>query len=117
MDENFFGPFYFEVLTTLRNSIFINSILSNSSVWYNVKKEEIKLLERCDAQIMALGLSSNMKTSTVMMYLEMGWVPIPFILMSRRLLYLYHILTEEEQSLIYNFFKVQWSSPLKGDWA
>ena len=45
LEENCFGKYNFEVLTTLRNSLFINSILSNSASWYNLKKEDLKRLE------------------------------------------------------------------------
>ena len=117
MEENSFGPYYFEVLTTLRNALFINSILSNASVWYNLKIEDLKLLERCDANIMIKGLSSIRTTSPVIMYLEMAWTPINFIIKSRRLMYLFHILNENENLMLYKFFRSQSSSPLPGDWA
>ena len=55
MEENWFGPYFFEVLTTLRNALLINSILSNASVWYNVKQKEIEQLEKCDSILMARG--------------------------------------------------------------
>ena len=33
LDDMCFGPFQFEVANTLRESLFINSILTNSKVW------------------------------------------------------------------------------------
>ena len=32
------GPFYFQVALLLRESMFINGILTNAEVWHNVKK-------------------------------------------------------------------------------
>ena len=36
LDDIFFGPFYFEVALILRSSLFLNSILLNSEVWYRL---------------------------------------------------------------------------------
>ena len=117
MDEIFFESFYFEVLTTLQNSLFINSILSNSSVWYTVQKEEMKMSEQCNAEVLSQGLSTMKKTSTMIMYLEMGWIPIWFIMMSQRLMYLFKILNEKYNSMIFNFLQAQLAFPLKNNWV
>ena len=42
LDENWFGKYFFKVLSTLRNALLINSVLSNASVWYGVKMKEIE---------------------------------------------------------------------------
>ena len=52
-----------------------------------------------------------------MMYLELGWVPIIYLIKARCLLYLHYILNESEESMIYRFLQIQLSSPLRGDWA
>jgi hypothetical protein len=52
-----------------------------------------------------------------MLYLELACLPIRFILMSRRILFLQTILQECEQSLMYRFFQAQLNKPTKGDWC
>ena len=52
-----------------------------------------------------------------MLYLELACLPIRFILMSRRIMFLQTILQESETSLMHRFFKAQLSKPTKGDWC
>ena len=64
LNENYFGPFYFQIFATLRNALFINSVLSNSSVWYNLKQQDIDQLSRCDFRLLSKGLSAHICFST-----------------------------------------------------
>ena len=52
-----------------------------------------------------------------MLYLEVGVSPIRNIMRSRRLNFLYYILHEDEQSLVYSFLKAQLDNPTKNDWG
>ena len=51
-----------------------------------------------------------------MLYLEMGIFPLRFTVMTRRLLFLHYILTEDKKSLIYRFLQAQVKNPSKNDW-
>ena len=62
-------------------------------------------------------LSAPRSTPRPLLYLELGCIPIRFILKTRRLMYLKYILDEDEQSLIHSVFQAQVNSPLKGDWC
>ena len=48
LEEICFGPYHFEVAVTLRNALFISSVLCNSEAWYNISNEEINKLEQAD---------------------------------------------------------------------
>ena len=52
-----------------------------------------------------------------LIYLELGIVPIRFIIQTRRLLYLHHILQQKEESLLYRFFEAQLENPTSKDWV
>ena len=53
-----------------------------------------------------------------MLYLELGLIPIRFIIMLRKLIYLQHILKQKtEQTLLYRFFKAQFDNPTNDDWV
>ena len=43
-----FGPYFFQVDVMFRNSMFINAILCNSEVWYNLSEANINQLELVD---------------------------------------------------------------------
>ena len=61
-------------------------------------------------------LSAHSKTPLELLYLETGNIPIRFIIMARRLNFLWYILNEEEDSLIRTCLEAQLDRPSKGDW-
>ena len=56
LDTISFGTQYFKMLKMLRESLFINSILTNAEVWYGVKYSEIKELEELDCLLIRRAL-------------------------------------------------------------
>ena len=52
-----------------------------------------------------------------MLYLELGVVPIRFIIVERRLNFLWYILHEDSESLINMVLKKQLETPVPGDWG
>ena len=61
-------------------------------------------------------LSAHSKTPMEMLYLECGYIPVQFILKSRRLNFLWYILQQDPKSLLFEFFNAQLNNPIKGDW-
>ena len=62
-------------------------------------------------------LGAHSKTAKEFLYLETGAIPLRFIIMSRRMSYLHHIVTRNEHELIYKFFKAQERRSIKDDWV
>ena len=62
-------------------------------------------------------LGAHSKTPVEAMYLELGCIPLKFIIKSRRLNFLHYILTRKENDLLRNFFEVQAKYPVKNDWV
>ena len=110
----YFGSYVFEVAMTMRNSFLISSMLTNSSVWYNVTMKQIVTLEQVDEQLLRCILSAPKCTPVPMFYLETGSVPLRFILVSRRVLFLHYILTQDRSSMIFNVFMEQFSCQKRG---
>ena len=117
LEEVCYGQFHFEVAVILRDSLFLNSILTNSEAWYNVKPEEIEILEKCDENLLRNIFEAPCTTPKCMLYLESGCKPIRFAIMSRRLMYLHYILNEDDHSLVSRFFQAQNSEPYQDDWS
>ena len=42
------GEYYFATVVLLRESLFINGVLTNAEIWYSISKEEMKELEALD---------------------------------------------------------------------
>ena len=51
------------------------------------------------------------------MHLELGTLPIRFVIMKRRILFLHYILQQNKNNLLYKFFEAQLRYPQKGDWV
>ena len=117
LENTFFGPFFFEASLILRSSLLINSIILNSEVWYGVSKAEVEELEVVDQALLKRILEAPSTTPTPMLYLEMGCLPIRYIIMTRRIMYLHYLLTQDDDSLLSSFFMAQWENPVPGDWT
>ena len=61
---------------------------------------------------MVLKIYKSMSTPKEMLYLELGIVPIRFIIKMRRLNFLQYILQEDENCLIHTFLKAQLENQL-----
>ena len=75
------------------------------------------ILEHTDEQLLRRILEAPVSTPKCMLYLDSGCKPIRFVCMSRRLLFLHYILNEDDQSLIYKFYRAQESKSNSNDWC
>ena len=117
LEDICFGKYFFEVTVILRNSLFINSLIFNSEAWYNVTNTDLEELEKADEQLLRKILECPVSTPKEMMYLELACLPVRFIIMGRRIMFLQYILKENSDSLINRVFQAQLSNPDKNDWC
>ena len=111
------GPYYFQTAVIFRNSLLLSTMLTNVESWFGLTDKEVETLEKVDEQLMRRIMSAHSKTAIPALYLELGCVPIRFIIMQRRIGFLWYILNEPENSLIRNVFNSQLAHPAKGDWC
>ena len=116
LDTICLGGYYFESALRLRDSILVNGILFNSEVWYDLKETEIRLLEQIDESLLRKLLNAHSKTPLEALYLELGCLPLRYIIKARRLNYLHYLVNLKDDELLAKFFKAQLNSPTKGDW-
>ena len=88
------GHFYFQIAVTLRESLFLNGILTNVEPFSPLKQKELKVLIKCDTDLMKLLFNVNSFTNE-MLYIDTGKLPIEFIIAKKRLLYLWEICHEK----------------------
>ena len=105
MNDWCFGPFHFEVAVIFRESMLLSSILTNCEAWYRVKEQEVVILERCDENLLRMFFEAPATTPKCMLYLETGTKPIQFLIMKKRLMFLWYMLNEDENCLINRFFR------------
>ena len=117
LQDVYYGRYYFQVAKILRNALFLSSLLTNCEAWYNVSTVDRDLLEEADENLLRSILECPVTTPKEMLYLELNCLPIRYILMKRRLHFLYYILSQKKDSLIYQFFQAQLRNSVKGDWS
>ena len=111
------GVFHFDIAEILRNALLISSMLSNSETWYGLTQLEKDQLEQIDEMLLRNLFSCSRNVPKDLLYLEMGLVPISYIIKERRLLFMHHILRQKEDSLVFRFFMAQLNSPTNNDWV
>ena len=110
------GHFHFQVAFILRESLFINGILTNIETFSPVKQKSLNVLIRCETDL--LKSLFNIKSFTYeLLFFESGKLPIQFIIAQRRFMYLWHILTRPKSELLYKIYQLQQVRPTRGDWA
>ena len=117
LESTVFGPFQFEVALTLRASLLLNGILTNSEAWYGLRTADIENLEQIDEQLLRRILEVGSGCPKEMLYLDTGTMPIRFIITYRRIMFLHYILNEDQESLICRFYKAQVKNPTINDWS
>ena len=92
------GMFHMDIALTLRESMFINVVLTNSESWYNMKEEHFKILEMKDNELMRKVFDAHSKTACELFWLESGKIYIRYVV-KLRLMYLWTILMQKEEKL------------------
>ena len=100
LEDVCFGKYFFEVAIIWRNTYLISSLLTNAEAWYSLTQADVDILESVDESLLRRILEAPISTPIEMLYLELGVIPIRFIIKERRMNFLWYILNEEKESLI-----------------
>ena len=68
----------------MRESLLLGSMLSNCERWINITKGELDSLEKPDTMMQRSILKTNGNPSKVFMYLELGILPVKYVMMKKR---------------------------------
>ena len=74
------------------------------------------MLERVDEHMLRKMLYSHSKVAKELLYLETGNIPCRFVLMARRLNFLFYMLQLDSETLLRSFLQAQIDKPTVGDW-
>ena len=113
-----FGAHYFEIASTLRNSILRNGMLTKCEIWYTITPTEVNQLEEVDKLLLRQIMNVPISCPIEALYLELGCVPLSFMIKARRVNYLHHLVTRSETEMLSKFFYAQWKYPSKkNEWT
>ena len=88
-------------------------MLTNAEGWINVTKQDLQDLEKPDTILVRSVFEST--ASKVFMMLEVGFLPVRFVIMKKLLQFLHLILNESINSMIRQVYNVLKEDSRKGD--
>ena len=97
-------------------SLLLNSILLNSEAWYSPPIKDIEELEKVDCSLLRQILEAPSGTPNCMLYLELGCIPIRFLVKQRGLMFLHYLLQQDGDTLLFKVLNSQIEESVKGDW-
>ena len=101
----------------LRQAWLVNGILYNSEVWHGLREVDIANFVAIDKYLLRGIINSHSKAPIEHLYLELGALPLSYVIRARRLIYLQTILKRHESDLIRRIYVCQKASQLTGDWC
>ena len=111
------GHFYFETALVMRDSMLISKLVASSEVWYNITKTEYQKLENIDETFTRRLLNVQSSVPKESLYIEIGKLPVKFIIKTRRLMYWWHLTNLNKTELLYKFYTAQNLKTNHGDWV
>ena len=108
------GIFYFQTAIILRDSMFVNGILTNVECWNFIPEKGYKILE--DLDIRLFNELFGCKSNKVLYYLESSKIPLRHSIAKRRFMYLYHLLSRNENEIISKVYSIQKLKNTRKDW-
>ena len=117
LNERPYGKHRFKAALLMRNSMLLGSLANNIETMINVTKKDVENLEKPDICLQEKVLPTKVKASKAFRYLELGIVPIRFVVMQKRLLFLKYILNEDPESMLGQVYKQLKIDSRKGDFV
>ena len=102
------GSHYFRIALVLRESIFLNSILTNAESWYGLSAQHIEQLEVVDRLLLRKVLDTPISTPIEGIQLELGIYSIGTIIKARRVIFLHNILSNSDNEMNQKVLMAQW---------
>ena len=94
LNERPYGRHAFKAAILMRESMLLGSMLSNCEIMIIVTEADLNKLEKPDTELQRQLLAVSGNPSKAFMCLELGITPVKFVIMGRRLNFLYYILNE-----------------------
>ena len=95
------GEHYFTTAVFLRESKFLNGILTNSEIWYGLTNDEINEIESLDRTLLRQIMNTPISTPAESLYLDLGISDIETTIKARRINYLYYLCKSEENEMLF----------------
>ena len=100
----------------LRNSMLTNILTYNLEVTAKLTKRDIKVLDEVDLKLLRDSLNLSSKCSRSLIHAELGIISIEQIIKQKRILYLHHLLSSDDENLAKIVLLQQIKKATRNDW-
>ena len=111
------GMFFVKSSMILYQSVFLFILSFNCQIWRNMTKTDLKQLETTQLQYLKRVMRAPLSTPNSFVFLELGTLPISYVIHSRQLSFLHHILHLEENDPVKQMYVSQTLLPYEKNWA
>ena len=91
-------------------------MLCSVEALYGLNNTHIDKLEKVDKYLLKQILNASSSTPIEALYLEMGAMPVRFLIICRRLMFYWSILSKTDAEHVRKVYNAQKISPVKNDW-
>ena len=117
LHERPYGKHEFKAYKLMREGLLIGGMLTNIESWINITKLNIEKLEQPDTTLLKKVLSTEGNPCKAFMMLELGTIPVRFVVMQKRMQFLHYILQEHKDSMLRQVFDALKDDSRKGDFV
>ena len=83
------GHYFFKISFLYRDTMLENGILTNAEVWYPISDSQIGILENVDLMLIRKLVNVHSKTAKEAFFFKISLLPLKFVCMKKRLMYLH----------------------------
>ena len=113
--ERAYGKHTFKAAKLMREAILVSGLLTNAESWINLTKKNLEELEKPDIILLRKIISQSGNPAKCFMQLELGIIPVKYIIMQKRMNFLNYILHESKESMLRQVFDALKEDSRKGD--
>ena len=117
LNERSYGKHYFKAAMLMRGAVLVGGMLTNAESWINITKKDYENLEKPDVLLQRKVVSVSGNPSKCFVQLELGIVPIEFLIKQKRLNFLHYILNEDISSITHQVYVALKEDYRKGDFV
>ena len=115
LSERPYGKHSYRAALLMRQGLMLGGMLTNAETWINVTEADLTKLTMPDTMLQRQLLSVSGNPSKMFMCLELGVIPVKYVIIEKRLNMLHHILNESTSSTMRQVYEVLKCDSRKGD--
>ena len=112
-----YGVEYITSLLLLYHTTFLPSLIFNSEAWTDLSQEDVRKLQSLQLKFLKKIVQAPRCTTSCFIFLEFGVLPIKQEIDQRKLMFLHHMLSLQNDDPVKRMYNILKDMPGKKNWA